>query len=167
MQPASSKILIYLQDLYYLIEILKSVEEVGLDNYLFTTDAIAMYPNIDKEEAIAALTTSFHTNLVEYNQKLQLNALIKALQLLMQHNVFRFGNTYYCQKNGATIGLLPALDIATQVYGFYEAITINSIFIRYLRVDSRIIDDKLSLWNRLISEFKAYKTHVNKACKLD
>ena len=96
MQPASSKILIYLQDLYYLIEILKSVEEVGLDNYLFTTDAIAMYPNIDKEEAIAALTTSFHTNLVEYNQKLQLNALIKALQLLMQHNVFRFGNTYYC-----------------------------------------------------------------------
>ena len=81
--------------------------------------------------------------------------------------MFRLRNTYYCQKNCTAIGLLPALDIVTQAYGFYEATIMNLIFIRYLRVDSKFIDDKLCLWNRPIPEFKAYITHVNKACNLD
>ena len=59
--------------------------------------------------------------------------------------LFRFDNTYYHQKNGIVIGLSPASDIAIQAYRFYEVVIINAIFMRYLHIDSRFIDDKLGL----------------------
>jgi len=59
--------------------------------------------------------------------------------------LFRFDNTYYREKNGIVIGLLPASDISIQAHRFYEVAIINAIFMRYLHIDSRFIDDKLGL----------------------
>ena len=64
MKPASKKVSTYLRDSNNLIEILESYSYVKPNEYLFNTDAFAMYPNIDREEAIATLQLSFETNLV-------------------------------------------------------------------------------------------------------
>ena len=69
----------YLRDLDYFIEMLKSVGKVGEDNYLFTADIVAINPNIDREEALVALIISFKTNLVQYNPNLPIKLLVRVL----------------------------------------------------------------------------------------
>ena len=62
MKLASSKVSTYLRDLNHFIKILESTGEIEPDEFIFTADAVAMCPNIDREEAIAALIISFETN---------------------------------------------------------------------------------------------------------
>lgn len=113
MKLASSKASTYLRDLNHLIEKLKSVGRIKPNDYLFTANAVAMHPNIDREEAIAAIIISFETNLVACDPNLPIKPLVRALHLLMRNNIFQFGSTCYRQKNGAAIGMPPASDLAT------------------------------------------------------
>ena len=61
-------------------------------------DAIAMCQNIHTEEKLAALLFSYEINLVKYNKNLPIKKLIRVLHMLMTHDAFRFGTTYYRQK---------------------------------------------------------------------
>ena len=69
-----------------------------------------MYPNIDTKEGLAALLISYETKLIKYAKNIPIKKLIISLHLLMKHNVFRFGTTYYRQKDGTAIGAPPATD---------------------------------------------------------
>ena len=122
LKPASSKVSTYLRDSNHLIEMIESAGEIEEDEFIFAADTVAMCPNIDRDEAIAALIISFETNLVAYNKNLPIKLLVKALQLLKRNNVFRFGNTFYRQRNGAAIGMPPASDMVTEFFAFYEDI---------------------------------------------
>ena len=93
-------------------------------NNLHTADATAMFPNIDTEEGLAVLLISYETKLVKHTKNLPTKQLIRSLHLLMKPNVFRFGITYYQQKDGTAIGAPLATYWATQIFAFYEMKTL-------------------------------------------
>lgn len=63
----------------------------------------------------------------------------------MRNNAFKFGNTFYRQKNGVAIGVPPASDMATQFFAFYKMMLLNPIYHQYLKVDVRYLDDKFGI----------------------
>ena len=60
----------------------------------------------------------------------------------MKYNVFKFGDTYYRQKDGTAIDSAPASDWTTIMFNFYEIAIIIPTFKETLRLDTRFIDDK-------------------------
>ena len=71
--------------------------------------------------------------------------LLIALRLMTKHNVFKFGHTYYRQKDSTAIGSVPASDWATIIFNFYEMALIELTFRENLRLDTRFIDDKIDV----------------------
>ena len=95
--------------------------------------------------------------------------LIRALHLLMKHKVFRFGTTWYRQKDGIAIGVPLATDWATQILAFHETTVLQDLFGKYLSLDKMFVDDKIGTL-KIIPNSKTYndcENHPNKVCKLN
>ena len=97
-----------------------------------------MHPNIDAEEGLEALLISYETKLVTCTKILSIKQLIRALHLLMKHDVFRFGITYDQRKGGAAIRNRPLTCWTAQIHAFYEMIVLQDLFVNYLRLDKKV-----------------------------
>ena len=102
-----------------------------------------MCPNIDTEEGVAATILSFEHSIFKHDiGNTPIPQLLRALRLMMKHNVFKFGDTCYRQMNGAAIGSVPESDWETTMFNFYEVATIEPTFRQNLRLDTRFLDGK-------------------------
>ena len=110
LKDETTKVSTYTKDTEYLIYFINQINIVEKNEYLCDADATAMFPSIDTEEGMAALLISYETKLVKHTKNLPIKQLIRASHLLMKHNMFRSGNTYYRQKDGTAIGAPPATD---------------------------------------------------------
>ena len=68
-----------------------------------------------------------------------------ALRLLMNNNVFQFGDTYWLQKVGTAMGVPPAPPWATIFFGFHEE-TVLAQFGYKLQLYCRFIYDVLGIF---------------------
>ena len=72
------------------------------------------------------------------------NALIDAIRLLMEHNVFQFGDTFWLQLAGTAMGAPPAPSYANAAFATHEngflPVTISLLFYK------RYIDDVFGIW---------------------
>ncbi|KAL7579195.1 hypothetical protein ACA910_011366 [Epithemia clementina (nom. ined.)] len=95
---------------------------------LFTADAVSMYTNIKTMEALHEIGRYLRGNQEEF-PKLPVNALMSALRLVMQSNVFQFGDTYWHQQTGTAMGTPPAPPYATIFFAIHEN---RSIILNFL-----------------------------------
>jgi len=110
LKPVSMQVATYSRDSDHLIKKLHDLGKIKPNEFLFTADAIAIYPNIDTEEGTIVIILSFKLNIMKYNVDLYMKPLLRALCVMMKYNVFKFSDTYYRQKDGIAIGSVPALD---------------------------------------------------------
>ena len=112
---------------------------------LFTGDIVAMYPNIDLEDAFQRISKFLETFDDPDYHPLRCNAIIAALKLIMQRNCFKFGDTFWLQKDGTAMGTPPAPSFATLYYGIFEMTLLHEFGpnLLYLR---RFIDDQFGIW---------------------
>ena len=79
---------------------------------LFSIDAISMYSNIDTDHGIAVVKEFFE----KYKEQLPSNTptdfLIESLTIIMKENIFQFGDTYWIQEKGCTMGTSAAVNYA-------------------------------------------------------
>jgi len=112
--------------------------------FLFTADATAMYTNIDSTAAINGIHRYIISNLSQFSD-IPVDALISALKLIMNHNVFQFGDTAWLQLSGTAMGAPPAPPYATASFGTHEE-TILDDFADNLLLYRRYIDDVFGIW---------------------
>jgi hypothetical protein len=101
-----------------------------------------MYTNIDTEHALNEITDFLRNN--PFPNEVNIPALIDGLRIVMRHNVFRFGDTFWIQQTGTAMGAPPAPMYATLYYYLREARIIpthNNIFYY-----GRYIDDGFGVW---------------------
>ena len=138
---------------------------------LFTMDAVSMYTNIHVGHALPVILNFLRTHtlgkIIQKEEKINLGRLEFALSLVMQNNVFKFGDTFWLQTAGTAMGTPPATDYATLYYAIYELAVINQFPEIYYYC--RYIDDGFCIWvrDRLKSEaqdnarFEHFKSVIN------
>ena len=133
----------YIESSFDLIKDFRNLN-LPLNCRIFTADAVSMYANIDTETAITAI----HDYIVANQNKfpyLPVTPLTEALEIIMRHNVFQFGDTFWKQLSGTAMGAPPAPTYANASFATHE----NTILPKYqnqLAYYKRYIDDVFGIW---------------------
>jgi hypothetical protein len=112
--------------------------------FFFTADAESMYTNIDTNRALAYISSYIRDHVAEF-EFYSVEALVEALKIVMKNSIFTFGDTYWRQDSGTSMGTPPAPQWANIFYVLCENQFVpksvpNLIFYK------RFIDDVLGLW---------------------
>jgi len=133
---------------------------------LFTADAISMYTNIDTDLGINSISSFLHANKDYLPQSFPTQLFLEVLKIVMQNNIFSFGETYWLQETGTAMGTPSACAYATLSYGHYENESILTNFQDNLLFYRRYIDDVFGMWspngNNPEQEWESFKDQLNK-----
>jgi hypothetical protein len=110
---------------------------------LFTADATAMYTNITTSVGVANVKQLIELHLADNYPK---DLILNILTLIMDNNIFAFGDTFWLQKSGTAMGTPVACAYATTSYGNHENLHILPKFADNLYYYRRYIDDVLGIW---------------------
>jgi hypothetical protein len=112
-----------------------------LNAKFFKMDAVSMYTNINTKHALAVIGDYLrHHRHIGIDAK----ALIRGLTILMEHNVFCFGDVYFVQQTGTAMGTPPAPPYATLYFYIHERSVIPMF--PEIKAYRRLIDDGLGVW---------------------
>ena len=114
-------------------------------NKLFTADAVSMYTNINTKKALREIARYLRTQQHLFPD-VPTSALMEALDLIMNNNIFTFGDTHWHQISGTAMGTPPAPPYATLFYSIHEAILLEE-FPENLLYYKRFIDDIFGIWS--------------------
>lgn len=131
-----------------LVDDLKKLNNLPPDAKLFTCDAVSMYTNIDTNHALEVIKAFLDSSPIPALVQVNVDALVDALKIIMIHNVFRFGDTYWVQKTGTAMGTPAACMWATLYFAIHEAAIIPQ-FADALILYRRFIDDGFGIWKSL------------------
>ena len=112
---------------------------------LFKADAKAMYSNIRTGKALREIAQYLHQREKRFST-IPADALTEALGIVMQNNVFVFGDTHWLQLIGTAMGTPPAPTYANLTYAIHEN-PIVKMYSRNLVCYKRYIDDIFGIWN--------------------
>ena len=105
-----------------------------------------MYTNIDTHHAFNVIEKFLRIqqpNICK-QESISIDALIAGLEIIMTHNVFKFGYTFWVQLTGTAMGTLPAPMYATLYFAIHEINTVP--LFPQLKYYGRYIDDVLAIW---------------------
>lgn len=114
---------------------------------LFSVDAVGMYANIDTDhgiEVVEQFITKYGNKIKDF--RIPLEFIKSCLTLIMKRNIFRFGDTFWKQQNGAAMGTSCAVNYAFLYMGLLEMLTLIKDFEQWMIFYSRFIDDGLGIW---------------------
>jgi hypothetical protein len=112
---------------------------------LFTSDATAMYTNIEPNVGITAIKDWIATT-KSLPDNFPTNLVLEALEIVMNRNIFQFDDTYWRQFVGTAMGTPCACSYATLSYALHELRNVLPLFIDSIGYLKRFIDDMLGIW---------------------
>jgi hypothetical protein len=105
-----------------------------------------MYTNIQTDFALATIATYLREHDSDF-PKVHVEMLIEALTLVMENNVFHFGDLIFQQIQGTAMGTPPAPPYATLFFATFEDAILDQ-FGDSLFLYRRFIDDVVGIWLR-------------------
>ena len=136
----------YLKDSDALIRILLSLQDLPPHAKIFTCDATAMYTNIDIDHLLWVVDDWLRLHDSKLPPLFPVATILEALKLVMKHNIFHFGDTWWMQKIGTAMGTPCACIIATIYFAHYEKFTLLPKYNSHLQHYFRFIDDGFGIW---------------------
>jgi hypothetical protein len=113
---------------------------------LFTADASSMYTNIDTRTGIEAFQHLFtlYTDLIP--EDFPKDFFLTTLDIIMNNNIFSFGDTFWRQLQGTAMGTPAAPLYSIITYGYHENTRILNTYHSNLIYYKRYIDDIFGIW---------------------
>lgn len=136
----------YLRDSAQVVTELREIKRVPAGARIFTSDAKAMYTNIDPRHGVATIRSFLEDHEDKLPQHFNTTLLIGVLNLILNNNIFEFSDTFWIQISGTAMGTSCACMYATIYYAYHE---INVLLPKYklqLFYYRRFIDDALGIW---------------------
>lgn len=128
---------------------------------LATIDVVSLYTRILHKDGIEAVRTFLERS--NKGQKCT-TFICEALDFVLKHNAFQFGDIWYVQQVGSAMGTPVAPTLANLFLALWEERTIystNNPFIRYIEHWSRFIDDVMVVWSGSAEQFEAFLAYIN------
>ncbi|KAL7491032.1 hypothetical protein ACHAWT_001425 [Skeletonema menzelii] len=140
----------YLKDSGDLLDHLKQFNRLPPNAFLFTADARSMYTNINTDHALEVIgkwldDLESSGQLRDKGIIIPIEALKEALALVMQNNIFEFGDMYFLQLTGTAMGTSAACMWATIYFAIHEAFLLSK-YANDLLLYKRFIDDMKGIW---------------------
>ena len=111
-----------------------------------TSDAVSMYTNIDTAHNITTVR-EWLTSIQNYlPAAFPIDIIIEAIKIVMENNIFTFGNKYYLQKTGTAMGTPCACILATIYFSLHEDYLLMK-YKKHILFYKRFIDDCFYIWN--------------------
>ena len=135
-----------------------------------TSDAEAMYTNIDPKQGVATIKKYFDAYAKGYKGFFPQELILKLLKLVMTTSIFQFGNSWWKQKIGTAMGTPCACSYATLFFAYYKRSSICPKYKNNLVLYKRYIDDIFFIWKhdphhpRAFAEFRK---DLSLQCKLN
>ena len=165
LQPLITTVESYVKDSFQVITQLKSHGKFPPGSKILTADAVSMYTNIDPSEGIPTIKNYIHKFSTDIHPS---EFIIDLLNLVMENNLFQFGNTWWRQKIGTAMGTPCACIYATLFFAYYEQTYLLRKYKQNLLFYKRMIDDILIIWKPTTKEtWENFKLDLNKQCKLN
>lgn len=166
LQPLAKAQKSYLQSSFALKEQLEALD-LPPNAVLFTADARAMYTNIPTEECLQSIRVFLQENFAQFTH-VDHEALLAALEIVMSNNIFRFGDTWWRQNNGAAMGAPPCPPWAQLYFAPAEDDSCD-VFSDFILFFKRYIDDIFGIWLRQPGDdaaWELFKAHINQGSAL-
>jgi len=113
---------------------------------LFSVDTKSMYTNIDTNTGISYISSFIKANQADISPNFPTNLFLEVLQLVMENNIFKFGNTTWLQLSGTAMGTPCPCAYATITFGHYENCYLLPAFTQHILYYRRYIDDIFGIW---------------------
>jgi hypothetical protein len=146
LQKIAKTIPTYIRDSFDLKEQLTELDKLPRNAKLFTADATSMYTNIDTTHAIEKIGEWLEQYKHELPKNFPTEKILEGLNIVMNNNIFKFGDEFFKQIAGTAMGTSAACMYAILYFAYHERRTLltkykdNLIFLR------RFIDDILGIW---------------------
>ena len=115
---------------------------------LFSIDAVGMYINISTPHALKVVEEFIELYADELKDlHLPKKFIVKCLEIVMNRNIFEFGDTFWRQINGTAMGTSCAVNYAFLYLGLLKMINLLIDFEPWLLFYGRFIDDGIGLWH--------------------
>lgn len=128
-----------------LVNHLSTLPDLPSNACLFTVDATSMYTNIDTTHAIQVISEFLKNSPITEIEMINTSAVMDAIRIIMNHNLFTFGNTFWVQLSGTAMGTPPAPMYATLYFAIHEEKVMNQ-YKHHLPIYQRYIDDGIGIW---------------------
>jgi hypothetical protein len=112
---------------------------------LFSFDAVSMYSNIDSAHGLSTIRFWLEQMSIDTSD-IPVEFVMDTLNLIMNENIFQFGDTYWKQTRGAAMGTPAAVVYANLYAGLPEERNLLPNFRRNLPFYKRFIDDTIGIW---------------------
>jgi hypothetical protein len=89
---------------------------------LSSADAVSMYTNIDTQQAINSMQDFIQVNLDKIPSNFPTTLFLNILEIVMNNNIFSFGDTFWLQLTCTAMGMPAACSYATITFGQHENI---------------------------------------------
>jgi hypothetical protein len=147
----------YLKDSWHFLNDIKDLTNLQ-GCKLVTSDADAMYTNINTDHAIEILDKWFELHKHELPPDFPKDLILLGMRRLMSNNIFTFGNRFFLQLNGTAMGTNAACMYATIYYSYHEETKL--ILLPYIKFYRRLIDDAFIIFDTKAS-FEDLKSNMN------
>ena len=159
----------YIQNSTDLLNVIDNLPNLPENAKLVTTDATSMYTNISTEDGVKIVKEYLLLFQHEIDQSIPVDLLVSLIELVMKNNIFKFGDTWWHQKNGTAMGTPCACIYATLYFGFYERTLLLPKYKNNILLYKRQIDDILMIWipnSPNNTEWNEFKRDLNSCSSL-
>jgi len=129
--------------------------------------ASSMYTNIDTRIGIEDFQHLFtlYTDLIP--EDFLKDFFLATLDIIMNNNIFSFGDTFWCQLQGTAMGTPAAPSYSIITYGYHENTRIMNTYHSNLIYYKRYIDDIFGIWMDFPNtSWENFKTSLNQFGRL-
>jgi hypothetical protein len=105
-----------------------------------------MYSNIDTEHGINVMTRWLTQHHEELPPSMPIDFILAAIKEIMENNIFQFGDTYWKQNRGCTMGTSSAVNYACLYVGLLEVWRLLQRYKNNPLFFKRFIDDGIGRW---------------------
>ena len=161
----------YLQDSKSLLKKIKKLGKLPSTAVIVIADAVSMYTNIDTAHALQSLRDWLSRNKHKLPSGFPTELVLAATKLIMENNVFQFGDRFWIQLICAAMGTPMACTYATIYYAIKEEELLRKYHKEFNMIDqpshyrigniwrptkpnpaplllySRLIDDSFQIWD--------------------
>ena len=144
-----------------------STLKLPMDKILLgTSDAVSMYTNIETKHNIYTVDKWLDKIATHLPSEFPKTILLEAIKIVMENNIFQFGNKYFIQKSGTAMGTPCACILATIYFSLHEEYLLSP-YQKYILFYKRFIDDCFYIWRSNGDSTSAFQQYEKFKAELD